>query len=144
MHTHTHIYIYSHTHTVHVLTWSLTFRLSTSTTLFCRNEKVCKSDSPAYGSETGIALNCKHHSTIKKLRDPACGKRNKTTKSIFNCWQGKQFATPTQQGPRIRLNYTTVRRTGRITTDIPLFFLQACMGAPDLLYRQDWLIYFRL
>lgn len=39
---------------VHALTWSLTFRLSTSTTLFCRKEKSCAwdSDSPPYALET--------------------------------------------------------------------------------------------
>lgn len=57
-----------------------------------------------------------------------CGKRSK---NVFECWQGKQFITPTQQGPGIRLNYTTVRGTaGSISADSPVNFLQPCKGRP--------------
>lgn len=38
----------------YVLTWSLTFRLSTSTTLFCeKREELRETDSPPYALETG-------------------------------------------------------------------------------------------
>lgn len=45
------------------------------------------------------------------------GEGNKTAESGFERWQELQFATPTQQGPGIMLNYTTARgMTDSVTT----------------------------
>lgn len=40
-------------------------------------------------SENGTEMNYEHHSRTERLSDSACGERNKTTKSGFECWQGK-------------------------------------------------------
>lgn len=89
-----------------VLTWSLTFRLSTSTTLFCENEKSCvrmtvpplpPETQPLYAFNTAVQkMNYEHGDRMgerKAQRLSVCvcvrRKRSETTKSGSECWQGE-------------------------------------------------------